>query len=84
MNKFKKGDYIVLKHPDLAYSEEDEELDICIDYKILYRKYKNRRHKIISVNEDSCQINIDSIPHTFYFNEIILAKPNIINKIKVS
>lgn len=47
MNKFKKGDYIVLKHPDLAYSEEDEELDICIDYKRLYRKYKNRRHKII-------------------------------------
>lgn len=84
MNKFKKGDYIVLKHPDLAYSEEDEELDICIDYKRLYRKYKNRRHKIISVNEDSCQINIDSIPLIFYFNEITLAKPNIINKIKVS
>lgn len=84
MNKFKKGDYIVLKHPDLAYSEEDEELDICIDYKRLYRKYKNRRHKIISVNEDSCQINIDSIPRIFYFNEITLAKPNIINKIKVS
>lgn len=84
MNKFKKGDYIVLKHPDLAYSEEDEELDICIDYKRLYRKYKNRRHKIISVDEDSCQIYIDNIPDTFYFNEITLAKPNIINKIKVS
>lgn len=84
MNKFKKGDYIVLKHPDLAYSEEDEELDVCIDYKKLYRKHKNRRHKIISVDKDSCQINIDSIPHTFYFNEITLVKPNIINKIKIS
>lgn len=84
MNKFKKGDYIILKHPDLAYSEEDEELDVCIDYRRLYNKYKNRRHKIIFVNEDSCRINIDSIPYTFYFNEITLAKPNIINKIKVS
>lgn len=84
MNKFKKGDYIILKHPDLAYSEEDEELNECIDYRRLYNKYKNRRHKIISVNEDSCQINIDSIPYTFYFNEITLTKPNIINKIKVS
>ena len=83
MNKFKKGDYIILKHPDLAYSEEDEELDVCIDYRRLYNKYKNRRHKIISVDEDSCQIFIDSIPHTFYFNEITLARPNIINKIKV-
>ena len=84
MNKFKKGDYIVLKHPDLAYSEEDEELDVCIDYKRLYRKYKNRRHKIISVNEDSCRIDIDNIPYSFYFNEIKLIKPAIINKIKVS
>jgi hypothetical protein len=84
MNKFKKGDYIVLKHPDLAYSEEDEELEVCIDYKRLYRKYKNRRHKIIFVDEDSCQVVIESIPHTFYFNEITLTKPNIINKIKVS
>lgn len=84
MNKFKKGDYIVLKHPDLAYSEEDEELDVCIDYKRLYRRYKNRRHKIISVNEDSCRIDIDNIPYSFYFNEIILIKPAIINKIKVS
>lgn len=84
MNKFKKGDYIVLKHPDLAYSEEDEELEVCIDYKKLYRKYKNRRHKIISVNEDSCQIDIRGILYTFYFNEVTLIKPNIINKIKVS
>lgn len=84
MNKFKKGDYIILKHPDLAYSEEDVELNVCIDYRRLYNKYKNRRHKIISVNEDSCQINIGSIPYIFYFNEITLTKPNIINKIKIS
>lgn len=84
MNKFKKGDYIVLKHPDLAYSEKDKELEVCIDYKRLYNKYKNRRHKIISVDEDSCQIKIESIPYIFYFNEITLTKPNIINKIKIS
>lgn len=84
MNKFKKGDYIILKHPNLAYSEEDEELDVYIDYKRFYNKHKNRRHKIIYVNEDSCQVDIDSIPYIFYFNEIKLAKPNIINKIKVS
>lgn len=84
MYKFKKGNYILLKHPSLAYSEKDEELEVCIDYRRLYNKYKDRRHKIISVNEDSCRIDIDNIPYSFYFNEIKLIKPAIINKIKVS
>lgn len=84
MYKFKEGNYILLKHPSLAYSKKDEKLEVYIDYERLYRKYKNRRHKIISVNEDSCRIDIDNISYSFFFNEIILIKPVIINKIKVS
>lgn len=84
MNEFKKGDYITLRHPDLAYSKEEQEDDLYIEYVKLYDRYKNKRYKINFIEEDDYHIDIEGNDSKFFFNEIILAKPKIINKIKVS
>lgn len=84
MSKFKEGDYIVLRHPNLAYSKEEQEDDLYTEYVKLYDRYKNRRYKISFIEEDGGHINIEGSDFKFFFNEIILAKPKNINKIKVS
>lgn len=84
MGEFKKGDYIVLRHPYLAYNKEDREDDFYIEYVKLYDKYKNKRYRINFIEGDEYHIDIGRNDLKFFFNEIILIKPAIINKIKVS
>lgn len=84
MKNFKEGDYIALKHPNLAYSEEEQEQDVYIEYLRIYEEYKNRRYKIDYVEDNECGVTIEGIHYKFFFNEIILAKPKNINKIKIS
>lgn len=84
MNKFKKGDYIVLRHPDLAYNKEEQEDDLYIEYVKLYDRYKDKKYRVEFIEKDGCHICIEDNDYKFFFNEMILTKPNIINKIKVS
>lgn len=85
MNKFKKGDYIVFKHPNLAYSEEqrNDNQGLYGSYLNIYNIYKSKKHKIEQVDADGVAIILDDKVYKIYFNEIEPAIKKTINKIKI-
>ena len=84
MNNLKIGNYFILKHPDLAYNDKRENDSLYKEYVRIYNDLKNKKYKIEYIEKDGVLTVIRIATYKFFFNEIKLIKPAIINKIKVS